>query len=166
MEGLFETINTVSIILFAVGMVLIMVELFMPGFGIFGGLGLVALILCIVFTAQTVTQGMILFLILAAIVAIIVLIFLRSFKKGKLYRSPLVLKVFENKSEGYVSNDDYSHFAGKKGVSLTTLRPAGMAEIDGEKADVVTDGEFIAKGEKIEVVKVSGRRIVVKQTEE
>ena len=49
MEGLFETISIVSIILFFVGLGLITVELFIPGIGIFGGLGLVALILAIVF---------------------------------------------------------------------------------------------------------------------
>ena len=46
--GLFESIETVSIVLFAVGMIFLMIELFAPGFGIFGGLGLVALVLCIV----------------------------------------------------------------------------------------------------------------------
>lgn len=53
---LFETINTITIVLFAAGILLLTIEMFVPGFGIFGGLGIIALILCIVFQATTVTE--------------------------------------------------------------------------------------------------------------
>lgn len=163
--GLFESIETVSIVLFAVGMIFLMIELFAPGFGIFGGLGLVALVLCIVFQAKSVAEGLLLFLILGAIVVILALIAARSLKRGWLYRSSLVLKDAEEKDAGYVAREDYSRLTGKNGVSLTPLRPAGTAQIDGEKADVVTEGEFIPKGARIEVIKTVGGRIIVKQVE-
>jgi membrane-bound serine protease (ClpP class) len=163
--GLFETIETVSIVLFVVGMVFLLIELFAPGFGIFGGLGLVALVLCIVFQAKSVAEGLLLFLIIGVIVMLLALIAARSLKRGWLYRSSLVLKDAEDKEAGYVARDDYSRFAGKNGVSLTPLRPAGTAEIEGEKADVVTEGEFIPKGAPIQVLKTVGGRIVVKQVE-
>ena len=165
MVGLFETISIVSIVLFVVGMLFLLIELFVPGFGIFGGLGLLSLILCIVFQAQSLLEALILVLIFGAIVVILALIAGRSLRKGRLYRSSLVLKSNEERSEGYVSNEDYSRFAGKTGISLSPLRPAGMAEIGGERVDVVTDGEFIPNGIKIEVFKVSGRRIIVRKTE-
>ncbi|MDD5018295.1 MAG: NfeD family protein [Eubacteriales bacterium] len=166
MLGLFDSISIVSIVLFCVGMLLLFIELFMPGIGVFGGLGIISLVLCIIFQAKSVTEGLILLLIIGAIVAVVVLIAARSFGKGRIYRSALVLKNTENRSEGYVSNADYSHFAGKKGISITPLRPAGTADFDGEKADVVTDGEFIKSGERIVVLKVSGRRIIVKRAED
>ena len=165
MAGLFETINTVSIILFFAGLALITVELFIPGIGIFGGLGAIALILAIVFQAQTFLQGLILFLIIAAVVAALALIVARSFRKGRLYKSSLVLKNEEKKEEGYLSNDDNTSLVGKSGVSVSILRPAGRANIDGKLVDVVADGEFIDKDEKIYVVSSSGRRIVVKKEE-
>ncbi|MBL7214273.1 MAG: hypothetical protein ISS71_01205 [Phycisphaerae bacterium] len=56
--------------------------------------------------------------------------------------------------------------AGDCGVVITSLRPAGSARIDGKLCDVVCQAEFIEKGVSIEVVKVSGNRIVVKKTEE
>jgi len=164
--GLFETIETVSIVLFVVGMVFLMIELFAPGFGIFGGLGLVALVLCILFQAKTVAEGLLLFVIVGVIVVILALIAARSFNRGWLYRSSLVLKDAEDKDAGYVARDDYSRFTGKNGLSLTPLRPAGTAEIDGEKADVVTEGEFIPKGARIQVLKTVSGRIIVKQVED
>ncbi len=163
--GLFETIETVSIVLFVVGMIFLLIELFAPGFGIFGGLGLVALVLCIVFQAKSVAEGLLLFLIIGGIVVILALIAARSLKRGWLYRSSLVLKDSEEKDAGYVARDDYSRYTGKSGVSLTPLRPAGSAEIDGEKADVVTEGDYISKGARIQVLKTEGGRIIVKQVE-
>lgn len=165
MQELFEIINVASFILFIVGIALITIELFIPGLGIFGGLGAIALILCIVFQAKTLLEGLILFLIISVIILVLALIVARSFRKGFLYRSSLVLKNNADKDEGYVSNDDYSHLVGKQGVSLTPLRPSGMVDVEGERADVVTDGEFIKRGEQIIITKVSGRRILVKKVE-
>ena len=166
MAGLFETISIVSIVLFFVGMALITVELFIPGIGIFGGLGLVAIILAIVFQAQTFLQGLVLFLIIAAIVVVLAFIILRSFRKGRLFKSSLVLKNRAAKEEGYVSNDDNTSLVGKSGTALSILRPAGRANIEGVICDVVTGGEFIENGERIIVIEAIGRRILVKKEEE
>ncbi len=50
---------------------------------------------------------------------------------------------------------------GDRGVALSLLRPAGKAEINNRRVDVVTDGDFIKSGEKVEVVEISGNRVVV-----
>ncbi|MGE3176984.1 MAG: NfeD family protein, partial [Vicinamibacterales bacterium] len=44
------------------------------------------------------------------------------------------------------------------------LRPAGLATFDGERVDVVSDGDFVPAGAGIEVVRVTGNRIVVRET--
>jgi membrane-bound ClpP family serine protease len=157
------TVSVISIVLFAAGMILLLIEMFLPGFGIFGGLGLLCLALCIVFSASSVESALLMVLIIGAIVTLMLLLIGRSFRKGRLYRSSIVLKESQQKSEGFVSGEDNSALQGKKGVSLTVLRPAGIAEIEGKKADVVTEGEYIPKGAEIEVSSVSGRRIVVKK---
>lgn len=163
---LFETINTVSVILFAAGVALLLIEMFLPGFGVFGGLGLVALVLCIVFQATSVAEALIMVLAIGAIVALLLLVVARSFRKGRLYKSSIVLKETEDSKEGYISNEDYSRLKGKTGKSVTVLRPSGLAEFGGEKADVVTEGEFLPKGADIEVVEVAGRRIVVRRAQD
>lgn len=163
---LFESINILSVVLLAVGIVLMLIELFAPGFGIFGGLGLVSLILCIIFQAQNFTEALILILVIGGIIVVLALIAARSFRRGLLYRSSIVLKNAADREEGYIANEDRSRFAGKTGISLTPLRPSGTASLDGEKADVVTDGEFIPSGARIQVVRVVGARIVVRQMEE
>jgi membrane-bound serine protease (ClpP class) len=51
---------------------------------------------------------------------------------------------------------------GKKGVVLTTLRPAGTALFDDEALDVLSEGSYVPAGEPVEIVKVEGRKVVVR----
>jgi membrane-bound serine protease (ClpP class) len=53
-------------------------------------------------------------------------------------------------------------WVGGVGVAATDLRPAGIATLGGERVDVVTQGDFIAAGSAIEVVRVDGSRITVR----
>jgi membrane-bound serine protease (ClpP class) len=52
-------------------------------------------------------------------------------------------------------------WTGALGTTITALRPAGTAELDGRRVDVVSDGAFIDSGVKVKVVRVEGTRVVV-----
>jgi membrane-bound serine protease (ClpP class) len=65
----------------------------------------------------------------------------------------------------YVTSSDYSSLLGKSGVATTYLRPSGAALIDGQRADVLTQGEFIQQGTPIRVTRVEGARIFVEPIE-
>ncbi|MCA9080362.1 MAG: hypothetical protein KDA58_07375, partial [Planctomycetaceae bacterium] len=52
---------------------------------------------------------------------------------------------------------------GAVGTTLTVLRPAGKARLNGQQFDVVSDGPFINQGAEIEVVRTSGNKIVVRE---
>ena len=51
--------------------------------------------------------------------------------------------------------------AGESGVALSILRPSGRAEISGGVFDVMTNGEFLEAGTKIQVLAVNGQNIIV-----
>ena len=163
MADLFATMNTVALVFLIVGVVLLTVEMFLPGIGIFGGLGFICLVLFIAFQAKTFTEALILVLIIAAVVTVFVFILVHSFKKGRIYRSGIVLKIAQTREEGFVAGSDMSHVMGKPGLSVTTLRPAGTAVFDGERIDVLTEGEYIPAGTPVEVTRVSGMRVFVKK---
>jgi membrane-bound serine protease (ClpP class) len=55
------------------------------------------------------------------------------------------------------------NLVGRFGVTITNLRPSGMANIEGERLDVVSDGEFIDVGAKVQVLSIEGRRVLVKE---
>ena len=52
---------------------------------------------------------------------------------------------------------------GAHGVTLSDLRPAGKAEINNRRIDVVTEGDYIGKDTDIVVIEVRGSRIVVSE---
>ena len=64
---------------------------------------------------------------------------------------------------GYVSNDVLDDLVGKEGVAHNTLSPAGIAKIDGNLVDVVTEGDFIDAGSPIVVLRVVGGRNIVRK---
>ena len=51
---------------------------------------------------------------------------------------------------------------GARGVAITDLHPAGVANVDGQRVDVVTEGGYIASGTQIEIVADEGYRRVVR----
>ena len=75
----------------------------------------------------------------------------------------LVLNDSISTEDGYVASESRLELLGQKLIAYTDLRPAGVAVLENEKLDVVTDGDFIEKGNKIEVIRVEGMRIVVKK---
>ncbi|MDR3086138.1 MAG: hypothetical protein LBU47_07485 [Christensenellaceae bacterium] len=144
------------------GFALVTVEIFLPGFGAPGITGIVLLLAGIVVAADSALEAILLLLLVIALLSLLLFVVLRSTLKGKLSKSPLVLENSLSRDAGFSSAQDFSTFLGREGLSLTPLRPAGSANFEGNKLDVVADGEFIAKGQKIVITKVEGARIVVR----
>lgn len=154
-----------AIILFVAGILLIIAEFFIPG-GIAGLIGTISIIISLFVASGNVMQ-MAVSLIVALFVTIFVVIIMTKVlgKRMKFFRK-IILNDATTTEKGYVSNHSRSELIGKKGVALTALRPSGTAMIDDERIDVVTEGEYIAKGQKIKVVKTEGMRIVVRELNE
>jgi len=149
------------VFLFVVGVILLLVEALFPNFGILGLSGAGAIVASVVLSAATAGEGL---LLLASSVFLSALVLAGSFrylKRSGLW-SQIVLQFAETKEQGYVGPGDASHLVGEEGVSLTPLRPAGVAELEGRRVDVVSEGGFVAAGTPVRVVMVEGSRIVVR----
>ena len=157
-----SNIGTVQAILLIVGLGLIFIEIFVPGFGVAGITGIILLIIGIILTAKTIFEALIMIIILLAVLGIAFFFVYRSATTGKLSKS-LVLKDSMDKESGYSSTDELKSMVGKEGTALSVLRPSGTADFDGIKLDVVTEGEYIPSGSKIKIIQVSGPRIVVRE---
>jgi len=155
-------VNTLAIFCFAFGFTLMVIEIFHPGFGIFGIFGGILLIAGIVLTAKTFLDGLIMFIVILALLGFMLAIAIQSASKGRLSKI-LILHSEQKKETGYIGTEDLDYFLNAEGEALTILRPAGTADFKGVKLDVVTEGDFISKGEKVKVMKVQGRRIVVRK---
>ncbi len=66
----------------------------------------------------------------------------------------------------YVAAPDQRALIGQAGFATSYLRPAGYAAIDGQKVDVLTEGEFVPAGTPVIVTRVEGARIFVRPRSE
>lgn len=157
-----STISWIAILCFSFGFLLVVIEMFHPGFGIPGIFGAIFLIMGIVITARSIMEALILVSIIIAVLGVALTLVLRSATKGRLSKI-LILRETQKKETGYTGSEDLQYFVGQQGITLTILRPAGIADFNGIKMDVVSEGEFIPKGEKVKIIKVEGRIIVVRK---
>ncbi len=164
----FEGLEGLVLLLFILGIVLVVIEFLMPGFGIAGILGVVSLVAGIVLVSQLVSI-LVLILIIAAVLVIIagLLVFMyKSATKGGRMSKLLLLNTNTSKEEGFTSTKDIEEdLVGLEGIAETILRPAGIGLFGKRKIDVVTEGEFIQRGSKIKIVKIEGFRIIVEEIE-
>ena len=75
----------------------------------------------------------------------------------------MVLREQTTTDKGYTSASERTHLLGAAGTVKNELRPAGTAIFDNSPVDVVSEGDYIMKGARVEVVSVNGNRIVVRE---
>jgi membrane-bound serine protease (ClpP class) len=160
-----------ELLLVGSGLVLLVLEVFViPGFGLAGVLGIGALLagLSLSFVGAGATwefilraAGRVIFSLLLALAGSLALLrFLPRLPFGK----RLILETGLPAGQGYASAPESdSSWLGKSGIALSPLRPAGIAEIENQRVDVVSDGEFIDSGAPVVVTRVDGNRIVVRR---
>ncbi len=159
-----------ELLLVATGAILLGVELFIiPGFGVAGVGGIIALAAGLGMTL--VGAGATASVIIGAFgrVAISILLalagglaLLRMLPRLPFGRR-LVLDVEMGAAQGYTSPPESDRLQlGRTGSARSPLRPAGVADIDGSRVDVVSDGGFVDAGAAVEVTRVDGNRVVVR----
>ena len=143
------------ITLFIIGLIAIAVELFIPG-AIIGLCGAGCVVTSIIF-AYIYVSNLLGHILLGLGICFIPIFFVSWYK--------LLSKTFSVKaSEKDFSSarDRLDDLLSEEGIALTTLRPSGIANIKGNKIDVISEGEMISKNTRIKVIDVKGNRIIVK----
>ena len=148
----------IPILLIATGFALILIEVYLvPGFNVIGILGALVIVFAIgyVYSESGLVVGT---LALAGALTGGGLLGYVLWSSGAWNR--FILATNLRKDEG-VRAREHAHRArhlGKSGVALTPLRPTGIVEVEGERIEVVTEGEFIAAGSQVRVVAMDRRR--------
>lgn len=155
-------------ILLGLGLILLGVEvLVLPGFGIAGIMGTLALVSSIFLSliGRFPTSGDMMIAV-GVLVGSMVLVGLAGWQLIR--RLPqdrrakhILLKQELTRDEGYVSAEARPDLIGQEGVALTDLRPAGTASIANERIDVVSEGPWIPAGTQIKVIRSEGYRHIV-----
>ena len=157
-------------LLVALGLILVAMEIFfIPGFGLAGILGIASLLgglgLSLIGSGATWDSWLSALgqVSLSILVAILVALFLLRYFQRLPFGKRLLLKTSLLSKEGYASSPEGDQaWLGKRGTAATDLHPSGIAHLNGDRLDVVSDGDFINAGQPVEVVRVDGNRIVVR----
>ena len=161
-----------ELVIFFLGIILLLLEIFViPGFGVAGISG-IALILVGIFlslvkhplsTPNTQLVQAFYTLSFSIIITFVMLIFSWKFLPQTGLWKRIILSFAETKKEGFQAAASQKSYLGKTGRSLTSLRPIGRATIEEKNLDVITEGEFIDKDKAIKVIKIEGNKIIVKE---
>lgn len=168
-----------EIALFAIGIILLLLEVFViPGFGVAGILGIIALVCGLAFSMipnqnfdfhpvepnQLMTSFVI---VIAATIASIILcvIFGKSILRSSAFQR-LVLADEQQSGKGYVSSVKNIDLINKEGITKTALRPSGKIEIEGKWYDAVALDGFIEKDTVIYVEKHENYNLFVRKKKE
>jgi membrane-bound serine protease (ClpP class) len=153
--------NAFVIALGVFGLLGILFELHvLPGHGVAGSLGFVALVAAIVLSF-----GFAFIFIAAQAIAIAIVLTAIFFTlAARVYpENAFVARLAFAGVQGpeYVAGGNHRDLLGRTGIASSFLRPAGVVTIDGKRIDVLTEGEFVTAGTAVRVTRVEGARIFV-----
>lgn len=166
-----------EILLFIVGIVLVVVELFaIPGFGVFGISGIALIVIGLMLSMigndgldftniHLSTIGKAFFIVIISFfVAIIASFFISKTLFTTHIFGELALETTQQKADGFsAANAIYAQMIGKQGTAFTMLRPSGKIEIEDEIYDATAMVGYIDKGEKVEVIKYENTQLFVRK---
>ena len=155
-------LNLIMIIGFVIGSGLIIVEAFIPGFGVAGICGVVLEIVALrcCWVLHGIVPALLALVGVLALIGVAVFLSYRSAMNGRLSKSHLVLKDTEK-----TAAEDKPDWIGMEGVAVTALRPTGQIEIDGKRLNAASTGDFIEKGSAVLVTGMEGDHCVIKRKE-
>ncbi|MCA9566002.1 MAG: hypothetical protein KC561_21040, partial [Myxococcales bacterium] len=164
-----------EMLLFLVGIILLALEiLVIPGFGVAGVLGILAvgtsLVLALVSAdidiaistgaLEDALLRVLLSLLGTVLGAVLLFKFLPRTRVGR--RLVLQERLASGGSVGFGTDGVEAPGIGETGVALTDLKPFGHAKIGGRRLEVVSDGGYLSKGDTIRISRISGSRIEVR----
>ncbi len=148
-----------DVALIILGTLLIIAELFIPGFGI---CGIAGIIMVVISGLITVTFPLGIFIVVGELLVIGIIVFsFFKYVRTRQLRGKLIL----DETLNYENNEfgDLEHFIGKEGLVKTPLRPFGIIDFNGTSVEVCSDGGFIKENTKVKVVEIRNQKIIVRE---
>ena len=166
----FTGMPLLAVLALILGIIFIILEVFVPGFRVFGVIGAILSITGIVIRVlvgdgNAFIQIFLLVFIVSISTLTAFLVLVKTGKKGWLERSPLINKKTENEGDDLNDAKSYVNLIGKLGVAVSDVAPEGKASIDGLSYQVISEGFYIKQGEGIAVISVEGEKIFIERAE-
>jgi len=150
---------TLYITLLLAGFMLIGMEIFVPG-GILGIIGTVAwLVAAGVGMVKFETPWNVLSAFALLLMGVLTfVVWIKYFPKSRIGKS---LSLDESTKTYKAHRAVHKYPVGTPGEAVSTLRPSGIARFEGQRVDVVADGEWIEAGQPVKISSTSGGHVSV-----
>jgi len=158
---------TIALILLFSGLAFIVLELFLPSGGILGVAAAVLLMASVIYAYLKCDIAVGTAFLAAAVVTVPIMIgvAIRLWPHTPMGRMILLDSATEE-FEDSQHNPVHTELVGRRGIARSNLLPSGVAEIDGNRWDVIIVGPAADRGDLIEVVEVEGNRVLVTRVDE
>ncbi len=163
---IFTQMGWLPIVLLSVGLILFLIEIFVPAYGIFGILGIVSAVAGVIIRiveGLNFVQSLTLILIVIGAFGVASIFLILSGRFGIIGATGL----FENKStlrKDYTKPDKrLRKLVGKSGKTVGVLNLGGKAKIRGRIYDVMSINSYIESGANIKVVEIKNNQIMVRK---
>lgn len=159
--------GSLEFILFILGVVLLALELYIPDFGMAGGLGLLAVNYA-AFDLLGNWTGLVQ-LNIGAILLVLVALYFANLLGYQLQLSPgLVLETSLREEEGYQAYKVSPASIGMQGKVFEPLKPVGRVDFEGNLGmqEVISTRGYVQPGTRVKIEKISGKRLYVVPLEE
>ena len=154
-------VQILGIVVLLLGIVLIGVEFYIPGFGIPGISGIICTLAGIFLTGTTISQRILVGTITIVVIAVMLVVSILVFN-SKNVKSPIKLDTDLQGRNLFIEEKDMEYLIGREGKAITDLRPSGKGEFDGVRLDVITSG-YIRKDAKLVIYEIKNNSIFVKE---
>lgn len=148
--------------LVGVGFLLLFLEIFVPS-GVLGIIAIGVMTTGVVLAfVESVLFGVILLLVLLVAVPVLIWKLLKVLPRTKIGKMLLLEGPKGHEDVATKPEKELQKLAGKRGMTVSKLRPVGIAEIEGKRYQVVSEGMIIDAGTEVEVIDVSSNRLMVR----
>lgn len=154
-------IPVLGIVVLVLGIILIGIEFYMPGFGFPGIFGIIFTAGGIYLTGRNTSERIIVGVITIVVIAVMLVISIIAFNSKKV-KSPIKLDTDLSGKDLFIDGKDMEYLIGKKGIALTDLKPSGKGEFSGVVLDVIS-GQYVSKGASLEIKEIKNNKIIVRE---
>ena len=152
-------IQILGVFVLIVGIILIGIEFYMPGFGIPGVSGTIFTVAGIFLTGRNISERIIVGLVAIILIAVMLVLSIMVFN-SKNVKSPIKLDTDLQGKNVFIEEKDMEYLVGKIGIALTDLKPSGKGEFDGVKLDIITS-KYLPKGAQLIITEIKNNKIFV-----
>lgn len=151
------------ILLFVIGIVVLIAEIFLPSFGILTVAGL-AFLLTAIYKAYGVSAAWGHGSVITTMVVLptLAIVAVRTFHRTPWGKRMAPANPIARSEEFAPQHEELKRYVGRAGKTLTSLRPVGTCLVDGDRVNSVAESGLIEANIEVEVVGIRGRELAVR----